>query len=50
MKLTVKNLKPRNPFVAAAMRRNAGAHRLRSSRQGQMRELRAELNRLRPSP
>jgi hypothetical protein len=26
MKITVKNLKPRNPFVAASLRRVAGSH------------------------
>jgi hypothetical protein len=27
MKLNLKTLKPRNPFVAASLRRSAGAHR-----------------------
>lgn len=27
MKMTLKTLKPRNPFVLAGLRRHAGAHR-----------------------
>ncbi len=27
MKLILKTIKPRNPFVAASLRRSAGAHR-----------------------
>jgi hypothetical protein len=52
MKLIVKNPKPRNPFVAAAMRRVAGSHRPRTGacRQQAERALRLELQRLRPSP
>ena len=52
MKLTVKNLKPRNPFVAAALRRTAGSHRsgMATVRQTGRRELRAELKHLHPSP
>jgi hypothetical protein len=50
MKLIVKNLKPRNPFVAAALRRPAGMHRSGSQRQAQARELRAELKHRSESP
>ncbi len=52
MKLILKTIQPRNPFVAAAVRRVAGAHRKGSSaqRQAQQRELRRELNHPRPSP
>jgi hypothetical protein len=52
MKLTVKTLKPRNPFVAASLRRVAGTHRAGSGarRQQAQRELRQEIHRLRPSP
>jgi hypothetical protein len=52
MKFTVKTAKPRNPFVMAAARRAAGAHRQGSSarRQQDQRSLRLELQRLRPSP
>lgn len=44
--------KPRNPFVAAARQRLAGAHASRQAlRQRQnVRELRQEIERLRPSP
>ena len=42
--------KPRNPFVAASLRRAAGAHKRRDARQEGQRSLRQELNRLRPSP
>jgi acetylornithine deacetylase/succinyl-diaminopimelate desuccinylase-like protein len=52
MKMTIKTTKPRNPFVVAALRRGAGSHRpgpgarrLRAAR-----ELRQEIERLRPSP
>ncbi len=50
MKLTLPMRKPRNPFVAAARLRPAGAHRRSASglRQRAARELRAEL--ARPSP
>lgn len=50
MKLTLSPRKPRNPFVAAARLRAAGAHRRSASglRQRAARELRAEL--ARPSP
>lgn len=48
MKLTAP--KPRNPFVAAALRRAAGAHRSGSPRQTARRELQREIARLRPSP
>jgi hypothetical protein len=50
MKLTVTQPKPRNPFVAAAMRRSAGAHRPSAPRQAARRELQREIERLRPSP
>ncbi len=52
MKLTVKNPKPRNPFVAASLRRVAGAHRSGTGarRQQAGRELQRELSRLRKSP
>jgi hypothetical protein len=46
MKLIVNTPKPRNPFVAAAMRRSAGSHRAGTSaqRQHNKRELRQELD------
>jgi 8-oxo-dGTP pyrophosphatase MutT (NUDIX family) len=47
MKMTITAAKPRNPFVAAALRRAAGAHRSGSPRQAARRELQCELNRLR---
>lgn len=52
MKLTLKNLKPRNPFVAASLRRSAGTHRCggASQRQQAGRELQREIQRLRHSP
>jgi hypothetical protein len=52
MKLIVKNPKPRNPFVVAAMRRAAGSHRpcAGARRQQAERALRQEVERLRPSP
>jgi hypothetical protein len=56
MKMTIKTTKPRNPFVAASLRRVAGAHRTSGSgsRQQAQRALRRELaqagDRLRPSP
>lgn len=52
MKLTVKTPKPRNPFVAAALRRPAGSHRsgMATARQTGRRELQAELHRMHPSP
>lgn len=48
MKLIVKTAKPRNPFVAASLRRNAGAHRKGASalRQRSGRELQRELQHL----
>jgi hypothetical protein len=52
MKLSLKTLKPCNPFIAACLRRKSGAH-LRSPgalRQRSRHELRRELDRLRPSP
>jgi hypothetical protein len=52
MKLNLPTLKPRNPFVAACMRRVAGSHRpgRAASRQLAKKSLRQELERLRPSP
>ena len=52
MKLTVKTLKPRNPFVAASLRRSAGAHRSTAGarRQAGHRDLQREMDRLRKSP
>jgi hypothetical protein len=38
MKLTLKTLKPRNPFVAASLRRSAGAHRASAGSQRQQAE------------
>ena len=35
MKITLRNLKPRNPLVAAARRRHAGAHRRSASAERQ---------------
>ncbi len=52
MKMTLKTPKPRNPFVAASLRRAAGAHRSCASAQRQRagRELRRELQHLKHSP
>ena len=52
MKLMLHTPKPRNPFVAAALHRCAGAHRSGTGarRQQAIRELRREIQRLRPSP
>ena len=52
MKFSANTAKPRNPFVMAAARRAAGAHRRGSGarRQQDQRSLRMELQRLRPSP
>ncbi len=52
MKLNLKSPKPRNPFVAASLRRRAGAHQPGTGgrRQQAARELRREIDRLRPSP
>ncbi|MFY9510974.1 MAG: hypothetical protein WAQ05_08385 [Rubrivivax sp.] len=52
MKITVPTLKPRNPLVAMTRLRRAGEHRASagSRRQQAGRELRLELQRLRPSP
>jgi len=52
MKLTVKTIQPRNPFVAAALRRHAGSHRrgMATARQSVRRELRAEVKQLHLSP
>ena len=52
MKLNLKSIKPRNPFVAASLQRMAGSHAPgnRARRQQAGRELRREIDRLRPSP
>jgi len=52
MKFIVKTHKPRNPLVAAGHMRRAGSHRagVGARRQQAGRELRLELERLRPSP
>lgn len=50
MKLILKTSKPRNPFVVAARRRAAGAHRIGAPRQQARRDLQREIDRLRPSP
>jgi hypothetical protein len=52
MKLSLSPRKPRNPFVVAARMRRAGAHRagVATLRQQAGRELRREIERLRPSP
>jgi hypothetical protein len=44
--LTMKTLKPRNPWVAASFRASAGAHRNNKQRQQAQRALRTELARL----
>ena len=50
MKLILKTPQPRNPFVVAARRRAAGAHRSGAVRQQALRDLQREVERLRPSP
>jgi len=52
MKITVKNLRPRNPLVAAARFRAAGSHRSStgSQRQRGMRALQRELDQMKHSP
>lgn len=52
MKLILSSLKPRNPLVAPSRMRHAGAHRIAQGarRQQAERELRREIDRLRPSP
>jgi hypothetical protein len=52
MKLILTAHKPRNPFVAASMRRTAGRHDggRGAQRQSLRRELRTELERLHRSP
>lgn len=47
MKLILKTPKPRNPLVAATLRRHAGRHGRGALRQQAGRALRAELDRLR---
>jgi len=48
MKIIVNRLKPRNPFVAAARLRSAGAHRsgMRARRREAGRELRRQMDQL----
>lgn len=52
MKITVPLTKPRNPLVAAALQRQAGAHRRSAGAQRQQARLalRRELQRERSSP
>ncbi len=52
MKITVRLSKPRNPLVAAALQRRAGAHRRSAGalRQRDRRTLRRELQHTRSSP
>lgn len=52
MKITLKTAKPRNPLVAPAHFRRAGAHRPggRFARQEGRRMLQRELDRMKPSP
>ena len=55
MKLTLKTIKPRNPFVAAARSRLAGAHQpsagaLRQRAEQALRRDLSALQRLRPEP
>jgi hypothetical protein len=52
MKLTLPSPKPRNPFLAASLRRLAGSHRTGGGarRQQAQRALRQEIERLRRSP
>jgi hypothetical protein len=52
MKMTLKTLKPRNPFVAAGLLRSAGSHRAGTGarRQQARRELQRDIDRLRHSP
>ena len=52
MTIHLKTAKPRNPFVAAALRRAAGAHRpgAGARRQQARQALRREIDRLRDSP
>lgn len=56
MKLTLNAPKPRNPFVAAALRRSAGRHgglrgsQRQAERNDVRRELRTEPDRLHRSP
>ncbi len=52
MKLILKTTKPRNPFVAAALRRGAGTHRpaAGAQRQSARRDTAREVARLALSP
>ena len=52
MKLNLKTLKPRNPFVVAGLRRAAGSHRADEARRRQdaERAMRQEIDRLRQRP
>ena len=48
MKISLPTRKPRNPFVAAALRRPAGPHRGGKPRQQAARQLQRELQRAAP--
>jgi hypothetical protein len=52
MKFKLKTLKPRNPFVVAALRRNAGSHRASAGacRQQAQRAMRREIEPVQKSP
>ena len=52
MKMTIKTTKPRNPYVAASLRRVAGAHRKCASARRQLgrSELHRELQHMKQSP
>ena len=52
MKITIKTLKPRNPLVALARFRRAGAHQTvgRVARRAEQRALQRELDRMKQSP
>jgi hypothetical protein len=56
MKLTLKSIKPRNPFVAAGLQRHGGSHRPRGGALRQQaasamrREIAACADRHKPSP
>lgn len=50
--MTLQSRKPRNPFVAASLRRKAGTHRLAGGalRRRAKAALRREIDHLKPSP
>jgi hypothetical protein len=50
--MTLQSRKPRNPFIAASLRRKAGAHRLAggAARRRAKSALRHEIDQLKPSP